>query len=65
MKCPNCDEITDDDVCPQCGTTIVSDPDAKLDELVERASRPSLATLFTTAQKRGLIQPTQQYGNTI
>lgn len=62
MKCPNCEFETDEPVCEECGTTIVSDPDDTMDALVEQASIPNLATLFKAGKKRGLIRPTSMYG---
>jgi hypothetical protein len=62
MKCPNCEEESDDKVCPNCGTTIVSDPDDTIDTLVQQASIPSLATLFRQGKQAGLIKPAQEYG---
>lgn len=40
----------------------VSDPDARLDELVESASVPNLAALFQQGKKAGLLKPTTGYG---
>ena len=40
----------------------VSDPDARLDELVESASVPNLATLFKRGKDAGLLKPTTGYG---
>lgn len=36
----------------------------QLDELVRKASTPSLATLFQSAKDRGLLKPGKEYGNT-
>lgn len=44
------------------GDTKVSVADDTLDQLVERASVPSLADLFGKAKKSGLIQPVLPYG---
>ena len=62
MKCPNCDHETDESVCENCGTVIVSEVDATMDALVEQASIPNLASLFKAGKKRGLIKPTSMYG---
>lgn len=64
MKCPNCEHESDDDVCPECGTTIMSDPADSLDTLVAQASIPNLAALFKAGKQAGLIQPGQEYGQT-
>lgn len=40
----------------------VSDPDAKLDDMVEKAAIPSLATLFRKAKDQGAIKPVVAYG---
>lgn len=51
----------------------VSDPGTKmegmdnedeLDQLVQRASVPSLASLFKKGKEAGLIQPGKEYGHT-
>lgn len=44
------------------GDTKVSVADDSLDALIERASVPSLATLFGQAKQQGLIQPVLPYG---
>ena len=49
--------------CLICGRQRVSDPDATIDRMVERASRPSLATLFQRGKAAGLIQPATEYGH--
>jgi len=65
MKCPNCDEVSDLDVCEHCGTQIVSVVnDTVEDEMIAAASVPSLASLFRQGKKRGLIKPMQDYGQT-
>jgi len=64
VKCPNCEHETDDAVCPECGTTIVSVVDDTMDSLVESASVPNLAALFKQGKKRGLIKAQQDYGQT-
>ena len=62
MECPNCKHESDEDVCPECGTTIVSDPNDKIEELVQAASIPDLADLFRQGKARGLIKATKEYG---
>jgi len=42
------------------GTTITSEDE--LDHLVQRASVPSLASLFKAGKEKGLIKPTTGYG---
>lgn len=37
--------------------------DAKLDELITKASSPSLVDLFSRAKERGLIVPMKDYAN--
>lgn len=61
MKCPNCGEHTDLDVCEHCGT-VVSEVDATMDAMVQAASVPNLASLFKAGKQRGLIKPTSKYG---
>jgi hypothetical protein len=41
----------------------VSDPDAKLENMVEQASVPTLASLFRKAKADGAIKPVSGYGN--
>jgi len=62
MKCPNCDHVTDEQVCENCGTQIVSVADDTMDAMVQAASIPNLASLFKAGKKRGLIKPTSAYG---
>lgn len=47
-------------ICP----AELSDPDARLDDMVEKAAVPSLATLFRKAKASGAIKPVSGYGNT-
>lgn len=63
MRCPNCDIDTDDKVCPECGTTVLSDPDDILEGMIERASVPNLAALFKAGKDKGLLKPQQEYGH--
>ena len=63
--------------CSGCGTELVdekaqcqhcnhdvSDPDAKLDEMIEKAAVPNLASLFRKAKATGAIKPITGYGGT-
>lgn len=61
MKCPNCDIETEEDVCPECGTQVLSVSEDTLDALVEKASLPNLAAMFKKGQDLGLIKATQAY----
>jgi len=56
MKC-TIHQIERCTICPP-----VSDPDAKLDDMVEKAAVPSLATLFRKAKDSGAIKPLTGYG---
>jgi hypothetical protein len=47
-------------VCPTHG--IVSEVDASLDRMVEAASVPNLASLFSQAKAKGVITPGKEYG---
>lgn len=47
----------------QRDTANMSDQDASLDQMVERASRPSLATLYQRGKDSGVIQPVQDYAD--
>ena len=49
--------------CSRC-TPQVSDPDDKLDSMIEQAAVPSLATLFRKAKQSGAIKPVTGYGAT-
>lgn len=62
MKCPNCDEASDQDVCEYCGTQILSEAEDTMDQLVQAASIPNLAALFQQGKDRGLLKPAQDYG---
>lgn len=43
----------------------LSDDEARLDQLVEAASQPSLATLMQRAKDAGHIKPVVEYGHPI
>ena len=45
-------------------TTKVSITEEQLDQLVQRASVPNLASLFQAGKDAGLIQPVTVYGET-
>lgn len=47
--------------CPHCNP-VVSDPDAKLDDMIEKAAVPTLASLFRKAKADGAIKPVSGYG---
>lgn len=42
----------------------LSEDDAKFDEMIRRASAPSLAELFQRGKDAGLIKPAKEYGGT-
>lgn len=44
-------------------STFVSDPDDRLDAMIEKASRPTLAQLVKRGVKAGLIQVMPEYGS--
>lgn len=51
-------------MCPEHqNSTEVSVPDDRLDQLVQQASAPNLATLFKEAKQAGLITAGKEYGN--
>jgi uncharacterized OB-fold protein len=64
--CPKCGHAYTrvGEICPVCHPAEVSDPDAKLDDMVERAAVPTLATLFRKAKATGAIKPITGYGGT-
>jgi hypothetical protein len=66
IVCSGCDteQADADSVCPVCHPQEVSDPDAKLDELVQKAAVPSLSSLFRKAKTSGAIKPISGYGGT-
>lgn len=67
VRCPNCDNATEEQKCTRCGCPIPENIHAKIedfDRLVEQASIPSLASLFKQGKAAGLIQPAADYGNT-
>lgn len=53
--------VDDDNVRHPIINTVVSDPSDTLDQLVQRASTPNLASLFKQGQAAGLIKPTEGY----
>lgn len=65
ITCTECKHLSPDGAvrCPGCGHNL-SDPDARLDDMVEKAAVPSLATLFRKAKDSGAIKPVSGYGNT-
>lgn len=72
--CENCDKDFTNARCPRCGglpaaspsnpvEVPVSEDDARLDTMIEHASRPTLASLLKRGIKSGLIKPTHDYSN--
>ena len=70
--CEPCGREFSNPRCPRCGglpaTTTqvhvevpVSDPDDRLDIMIEHASRPTLASLLKRGINSGLIKPTHDY----
>ena len=59
--CTHCAEDTSSLQCPKCGREL-SDPDDRLDTMVQQASVPSLASLFRKAKQSGAIKPISGYG---
>lgn len=60
-NCPQCESELEGVVCLECGWQDLS---AIEDRMVAAASVRSLADLYKAGKKRGLIKPTQEYGNT-
>jgi predicted nucleic acid-binding Zn-ribbon protein len=71
--CIDCGRLNNDvsaEVCPSCGGRLSStDPlsvaDDKLDELVQQASKPNLASLFGKAKAAGHIKAAYSYGGPV
>ena len=68
--CENCARDFTNPRCPRCGgppaSSIkdpVSVPEASLDDMIEHASRPTLASLLKRGIKSGLIKPTHDYNS--
>lgn len=61
-ECPDCAAVAPL-YCPE-HEPIVSDPDDRLDSLVQAASIPSLSALFKRAKDRGVLAPGQEYVST-
>ena len=59
MRC-KIHEIESCTICPE----EVSDPDAKLDDMIQKAAVPSLSSLFRKAKTSGAIKPISGYGGT-
>lgn len=53
--------VTKGEGVPQDGTKM---DEQDLDDLVQRASTPSLASLFKRGKEKGLLKPQQEYGHT-
>jgi predicted amidophosphoribosyltransferase len=60
--CKACRKFYGEDTCPRCGTPEESEAADNMDELVQAASVPSLASLFKKAKKAGVIDAVQNYG---
>lgn len=63
MRCTECGWVdpTNPPVCPKCGHHNVSVADDSLDQLVQAASAPNLATLFRRAKESGAIESFETY----
>ena len=68
--CDNCSREFTNPTCPRCGgppaRTVkepVSVPDDSLDDMIEHASRPTLASLLKRGIDSGLIKPTHDYNS--
>lgn len=67
--CPRCDKHYTNATCPRCGAKpqvnpIVSDPPTTMEvdeEMIVKASRPSLAALVKQGLKAGLIKVVPDY----
>lgn len=44
---------------------VVSDPDTRIDQLIQAAAIPNLAGLYRAAKQRGLIPPLFEYGQAV
>ena len=64
ITCTECKKQSPDGAvrCGTCGHPL-SDPDARLDDMVEKAAVPNLASLFRKAKDSGAIKPVSGYGN--
>jgi hypothetical protein len=79
--CDHCDIRFSNPRCPRCGgppsrafesakrrhptSRNVSEDDDRVDDMVQQASRPTLASLVKAGLKRGLIQPVHDYASKI
>lgn len=70
--CENCGRDFTNHRCPRCGGLPASTPKSqvkaplsvsedRLDNMIEHASRPTLASLLKRGIKSGLIKPTHDY----
>jgi hypothetical protein len=73
--CEHCDREFTNPRCPRCGgaparksisdpikdSRIVSEVEPRLDDMIEQASRPTLASLLRKGIKTGLIKPAHEY----
>lgn len=61
-RCVDCDHLTEDTSCPKCGGRTEPDEADKMDQLVQSASIPNLASLFRKAKASGVIDAVSNYG---
>lgn len=65
LWCDDCHVFTRGGSCPHCGRNLGAvkavDKADELDDMVSRASVPTLASLFKAGRKAGLIVSTQAY----
>lgn len=72
--CENCGRDFTNPTCPRCGGRPASSkqgifpeplsvPDDSLDTMIEKASRPTLASLLKRGIHSGLIKPTHDYNS--
>lgn len=64
--CPHGNDEIDCDECSGMSANGGSAPDADdtMDTMIQRASTPTLASLYRKGKESGLIKPGQEYGHT-
>lgn len=61
-RCAKCGGNYTEVHCPRCVSPTKTEPSSNLDQLIQDASVPSLATLFRKAKEAGAIGPVSVYG---
>lgn len=63
MRCPDCGHLNPEEqaTCLECGGKLSVSTDT-MDDMIEEASVPDLATLYRRGKEKGLLKPQADYG---